>query len=183
LTIDLFEPYVQNSSGLNAIYYDNITLEFKRLENNRETNFFSSIDGFAYQRIRTTGSNLTGVLEFTDLQLSNNNYNNIITTDFIRPRDDNANFIKSVEQIVTQQVINDYRTNLVRYEGKLYNLLNDPIGLNNKVWINFGSSILREPVSCYIDGMTYNVIKNSFDVIMHIPNQDDDQTSTFKITF
>ncbi len=183
LTVDLFEPYVQNATGLNAIYYDNITLEFKRLENNRETNFFSSIDGFAYQRIRTTGSNLTGVLEFSDLQLSNNNYNNIITTDFIRPRDDNANFIKSVEQIVTQQVINDYRTNLVRYEGKLYNLLNDPIGLNNKVWINFGSSILREPVSCYIDGMTYNVIKNSFDVIMHIPNQDDDQTSTFKITF
>jgi hypothetical protein len=183
LTIDLFEPYVQNATGLNAIYYDNITLEFKRLENDRETNFFSSIDGFAYQRIRTTGSNLTGVLEFSDLQLSNNNYNNIITTDFIRPRDDNANFIKSVEQIVTQQVINDYRTNLVRYEGKLYNLLNDPIGLNNKVWINFGSSILREPVSCYIDGMTYNVIKNSFDVIMHIPNQDDDQTSTFKITF
>jgi hypothetical protein len=183
LTIDLFEPYVQNATGLNAIYYDNITLEFKRLENDRETNFFSSIDGFAYQRIRTTGSNLTGVLEFSDLQLSNNNYNNIITTDFIRPRDDNASFIKSVEQIVTQQVINDYRTNLVRYEGKLYNLLNDPIGLNNKVWINFGSSILREPVSCYIDGMTYNVIKNSFDVIMHIPNQDDDQTSTFKITF
>lgn len=183
LTVDLFEPYVQNATGLNAIYYDNITLEFKRLENNRETNFFSSIDGFAYQRIRTTGSNLTGVLEFSDLQLSNNNYNNIITTDFIRPRDDNASFIKSVEQIVTQQVINDYRTNLVRYEGKLYNLLNDPIGLNNKVWINFGSSILREPVSCYIDGMTYNVIKNSFDVIMHIPNQDDDQTSTFKITF
>jgi hypothetical protein len=183
LTIDLFEPYVQSATGLNAIYYDNITLEFKRLENDRETNFFSSIDGFAYQRIRTTGSNLTGVLEFSDLQLSNNNYNNIITTDFIRPRDDNASFIKSVEQIVTQQVINDYRTNLVRYEGKLYNLLNDPIGLNNKVWINFGSSILREPVSCYIDGMTYNVIKNSFDVIMHIPNQDDDQTSTFKITF
>lgn len=183
LTVDLFEPFVQNSGGLNAIYYDNITLEFKRLENNRETNFFSSIDGFAYQRIRTTGSNLTGVLEFSDLQLSNNNYNNITTTDFIRPRDDNASFIKSVEQIVTQQVINDYRTNLVRYEGKLYNLINDPISLNNKVWINFGSSVLREPVSCYIDGMTYNVIKNSFDVIMHIPNQDDDQTSTFKITF
>tara|TARA_R100001460_G_scaffold56525_1_gene96207 strand:- start:6046 stop:8028 length:1983 start_codon:yes stop_codon:yes gene_type:complete len=183
LTVDLFEPFVQNSGGLNAIYYDNITLEFKRLENNRETNFFSSIDGFAYQRIRTTGSNLTGVLEFSDLQLSNNNYNNITTTDFIRPRDDNASFIKSVEQIVTQQVINDYRTNLVRYEGKLYNLINDPISLNNKVWINFGSSVLREPVSCYIDGMTYNVIKNSFDVIMHIPNQDDDQTSTFKTTF
>ena len=186
LTLDLYEPFVQNSGGLNGLYYDNIELVFDRKEGTKRSRFYADIDGFAYKRVRTSGSNLTGVLELTDLQLSNNNYNNITTTEFIRPRDDNASFVKSLEQIISQQVINDYRQNLVRYEGKLYNLNNDPIGLNNKVWINFGnpaSGNLREDVSCYIDGMTYSVKKNAFEVIMHIPNQNDDQSSTFKATF
>ena len=188
LTLDLYEPYVQNSGGLNALYYDNIELLFDRKEGTKRTNFYANIDGFAYERVRTTGSNLTGELDLSDLQLSSNNYTNcgLSATSCIRPRDDNASFVKSLEQIVTQQVINDYRTNLIRYEGKLYNLNNDPIGLNNKVWINFGnpaSGHLREAVSCYIDGMTYSVKKNAYEVIMHIPNQNDDQSSTFKATF
>ena len=88
-----------------------------------------------------------------------------------------------MEKITTQQIINDYRSNLIRYEGKLYNLQNDPMGLQNKIWIDFGSSVLREPVSCIIDSMTYNVKRNTFEVIMHLPNQDDDISSTFKATF
>ena len=88
-----------------------------------------------------------------------------------------------MEKLVSQQVINDYRNNLVRYEGKLYNLIVTPMALQNKIWVNFGSSILQEPVSCIIDQMTYNVKRNTYEVVMHLPNQDDDQTSTFKATF
>ena len=76
MTIDLYEPYVQNSGGLNALYYDNITLNFKRLENNTEIDFFAPIDELVYSRQRTSGDNLSGVLELTDLQLSDNNYQN-----------------------------------------------------------------------------------------------------------
>ena len=183
LTLDLYEPYVQNNGGLNAIYYDNVDIIFDRSDGNKRQPFYANIDGFEYKRVRTSGSKLTGVLEFSDLQLSSNNYNNIGISNAVRPRDDNASFEKPIDQIISQQVINDYRQNLVRYEGKLYNLLNDPFSLNNKVWINFGSSVLQEPVSCYIDGMTYNLKRNSFEVIMHIPNQNDDQASTFKATF
>jgi len=176
---------VQTSGGLNALYYDNITLEFDRKEGDKRTPFYSDIDDFAYKRTRAAASNISGVLELGDLQLSQNNYANVLTStaQIIRPRDNNANFAKTLEKIITQQVINDYRTQLIRYEGKLYNTENDPFGLNNKIWVNFGSSILREPVSCIIDQMTYNVKRNSYEVVMHIPNQDDDQTSTFKATF
>ena len=185
LFIDLYEPYVQNSGGLNALYYDNITLEFDRKEGDKRTPFYGKIDDFVYKRTRSDASNISGVLELGDLQLSQNNYANVLTStaQVIRPRDDNANFAKTLEKIITQQVINDYRTQLIRYEGKLYNLENDPFGLNNKIWINFGSTILREPVSCIIDQMTYNVKRNSYELVMHIPNQDDDQTSTFKAAF
>ena len=185
LILDLYEPYVQNSGGLNAIYYDNITLEFDRKDGNERTPFFGKIDDFEYKRVRAASDNLSGQLEISNLQLSHNNYANCLTATsrVIRPRDNNANFETTMEKIVSQQVINDYRKNLVRYEGSLYNLLNDPMGLQNKIWVDFGSSVLREPVSCIIDAMTYNVRKNTYDVIMHIPNQDDDESSTFKATF
>ena len=185
LVLDLYEPYVQNSGGLNALYYDNITLEFDRKDGDKRTAFYGNIDDFEYKRTRAASDNLTGNIEISDLQLSQNNYANSLssTPSIIRPRDNNSNFSTTMEKIVTQQVINDYRKNLVRYEGKLYNLLNDPMSLQNKIWIDFGSSVLREPVSCIIDSMTYNVKKNTYEVIMHLPNQDDDQTSTFKATF
>jgi len=184
LVLDLYEPYVQNSGGLNALYYDNITLEFDRKDGDKRTDFYGKIDDFIYRRTRTS-SNLTGNIQITDLQLSHNNYANALssTPDIIRPRDNNSSFSTTMEKIVTQQVLNDYRTQLVRYEGKLYNLEKDPMALQNKIWIDFGSSVLREPVSCIIDSMTYNVKRNTYEVIMHIPNQDDDISSTFKATF
>lgn len=186
--IDLYEPHVANSGGLNGLYYDNITIEFDRKDGDNREPFYSKIDDFTYTRIRTAGSNLTGVLKLSDLCLSHNNYANILssTTKVIRPRDDNANFATTLEKIITQQVINDYRKNLVNYEGTLYNQDTNPISLHNKVWINFGDPVsghLRENVSCYIDRMTYNVKRNTYEVTMHVPNQDDDQTSTFKAKF
>jgi len=185
LKLDLYEPYVQNSGGLNALYYDNVSIEFDRKDGDKRTLFYGKIDDFEYKRVRAASDNLSGKLDITDLQLSHNNYANALsgTGRVMRPRDNNANFESTMEKIVSQQVINDYRTNLVRYEGKLYNLLTDPMGLQNKIWVDFGSSVLREPVSCIMDSMTYNVKRNTYEVIMHLPNQDDDQTSTFKATF
>ena len=77
---------------------DNVDLIFDRKDGNKREPFFASIDGFEYKRIRTTGSNLTGILELADLQLSSNNYNNIGISNAIRPRDDNANFEKPIDQ-------------------------------------------------------------------------------------
>ena len=94
LVLDLYEPYVQNSGGLNALYYDNITLEFDRKDGDKREPFYGKIDDFEYKRIRTTGSNLTGSLKLSDLRLSHNNYGNILssTTKVARPRDENTNF-------------------------------------------------------------------------------------------
>ncbi len=40
----------------------------------------------------------------------------------------------------------------------------------------------HEPVSCMIDSMEYNVKANTVSVVMHVPNQDNDVSSTFKET-
>lgn len=183
MTLSLYAHY-QASSSSNpspSIIYDNITMDFERIDSNDvRTPFFAPIDNYVSVRARTT--DFSNVLELKDLKLRSDKYSNV-SGDFYRSRDDNASFVTSVEKIITQQVMNDYRTNVVRYEGDLYNNNNDPISLHNKVWINFGTTILQEPVSCYIDSMTYNVVKNTYSVVMHIPNQDDDITTTFSDRF
>ena len=183
LVLSLYHHYQQASSTPDPfILYDNITMDLERIDSNdRRTPIFSEIKD--YVNIRERSTDYSGILEVKDLKLRNFKYGNV-SGDYYRSRDDNSSFVKSIEEIVSQQIMNDYRSFVVRYEGYLYNqgtLV--PLSLHNKVWIDFGTGVLQEPVSCYIDSMTYNVKRNVFTVVMHIPNQDDDVTSDFKSKF
>lgn len=95
-----------------------------------------------------------------------------------RSRDDYSTFKKPIWQLTTQQIMNDFREFVTRYEGTLYNNNSIPMALQNKVWMNFGEENLQEPVSCYVDSMTYNVKNNQYEVVLHVPNQDDDVSAT-----
>lgn len=81
-----------------------------------------------------------------------------------------------------QNIMNDYREFLVRYEGTFRNMENDPVSMHNRIWFNFGTSIAQDPQSCYIDGLTYNVKSANAKVIAHLPNDDDDISCDFRIT-
>lgn len=183
LVLSLYHHYQQASSTPDPfILYDNITMDLERIDSNdKRTPIFSEIKD--YVNIRERSTDYSGVKEVKDLKLRNYKYSNV-SGDYYRSRDDNASFVKSIEEIVSQQIMNDYRSFVVRYEGDLYNqgtLV--PLSLHNKVWIDFGTGVLQEPVSCYVDSMTYNVKRNVYTVVMHIPNQDDDITSDFKSKF
>ena len=81
-----------------------------------------------------------------------------------------------------QNILNDYRTFLVRYEGTFRNMDNSPVSIHNRIWFNFGTSIAQDPQSCYIDGLTYNIKSANAKVIAHLPNSDDDISCIFRIT-
>jgi len=181
LVISIYEPYQQATTGFTSIHYDNITFDFERIDaNDNRTPFFSPLDRFTYKRFRTT--DYSGIYEIKDIKLSNDKYSNV-SGDYYRSRDNHSTLFKSIEEITTQQIFNDYRDFVLRYEGDVYNLNNDPIGPHNKIWINFGTSILQEPVSCYIDSLRYNVKRNTYTATMHVPNQDDDLSTSFKVNF
>jgi hypothetical protein len=180
LTIYLYDAYQTTStSGFNAMYYDSIQLEYKNLENSQRVDIFTKFDLLQFLRTRT--ADLSGVKQVSDMYLTNDKYSRI-TGNYYRSRD-KTNYLKSIEEITSQQVMNDFRDFLIRYEGTLYNNNTNPIGPHNKIWVNFGTSILQEPVSCYIDGLNYNVKRNLYSVIMHVPNQDDDVSTDFKVRF
>ena len=68
-----------------------------------------------------------------------------------------------------------------KYEGTFRAANNNFLGLHNKIWIDYGSDSLQEPVSCYIDAMKYDVKYAEYDIRMHIPNQDDDVDTTYNV--
>jgi hypothetical protein len=180
LFLYLYDPYQTTStSGFTAMFYDSLILETQYLDSDgNRSALFEEFD--LLENIRQRTVNVSGVKKL-EVYLTNKFYSKIAGS-FYRSRD-KTNYLKSVEEIITQQVMNDFRDFLVRYEGDLYNNANDPIGMHNKVWINFGSGVLQEPVSCYLDSITYNVKRNLYSVVMHIPNQNDDVTTSFLTKF
>tara|TARA_R100001440_G_scaffold73238_1_gene97625 strand:- start:166 stop:1482 length:1317 start_codon:yes stop_codon:yes gene_type:complete len=88
-----------------------------------------------------------------------------------------------LEELLTQEILNDFREYVKRYEGKFHNGNLDPIpvALHNKIWFKFND--LTEDVTAYIDSMTYNVKRNEYDLVTHVPNQDDDLSSDYQVTF
>lgn len=97
---------------------------------------------------------------------------------FERPRDTNP---KTLEAIITQEIMNDSRDYMTKYEGTFRNINNTNVGLHNKLWIDFGTNLLQEPVSCYLDSLKFDVKAGQYDIRMHTPNQDDDVLSTYKV--
>ncbi len=137
-----------------------------------------SVDGdtYIYKREKQT-TEQTGTHTVEDNIISNKlkdtNANNSFTGEFTKPRY-SANY--DLDMIITNEMLNDYRLYGKRYEGTFYKNDSSPLpcGMHNKIWMNYGSSILQEPVSCYIDSMKYNVKKNEYQMVMHVPNQDVD---------
>ena len=101
-----------------------------------------------------------------------------IEGDYKRPRD---TVNKSIEQIITQEILNDNRNFLRRYEGTFIAQSETHLGLHHKIWVDFGDDQLQEPVTCYIDAMKYDVKGAEYSIRMHLPNQDDDVGSTYNV--
>ena len=91
--------------------------------------------------------------------------------------------VSRMEELLSQEILNDHREYVKRYEGTFYNGNSDPIpvALHNKIWFKFND--LEEDVTAYIDSMDYNVKRNEYTLVTHIPNQDDDISSTYQVTF
>jgi len=176
----LTEPHTSLSTGLDAIYYDNILLTFVNPDG---SSYYPKFSDYNLIRERSDALVLSGVSSTEILNAKLDNwFSGNITGSYYRSRDA-VNYLKSIGEIVSMQVLNDYRDYLIRYEGTLYNNGTDPIGLHNKIWVDFGSSVLQDPVSCYLDSMSYSLKTNTYSVNMHIPNQNDDISSTIKRRF
>jgi hypothetical protein len=113
--------------------------------------------------------------------LKNSKHDGRILGDYVTRISPNA--VKPIDQLITQEMINDYREYVKRFEGTFFNTNPEPIpiSLHNKLWMNFQTN--QEPVSSIIDSMSYSLKKNEYKIVCHIPNQDDDVSADFQIKY
>ena len=102
-------------------------------------------------------------------------YNRIDQNQFWRVGESAANG-RTLERVVTQQKLNDFRTQFQYYEGNLINLNTNPIAPHHKVLLNWGTyqstaANSTTPVSMIMNGGTFRVKDNSFDAAFYVPDQ------------
>lgn len=171
--IEISISYPNGAALADVTYIDNFSVSekieanFAKITNIRER--FSYDNGY-------TGEYETESIMSNELK-NNESFFGRIDGNYKRQRDGSS---KSLEAIITQEIINDSRDHLTKYEGDFRNVGENNVGLHNKIWVDFGADILEEPVSCYIDAMTFNVKKGNYQIRMHVPNQDDDYLTTYK---
>ncbi len=78
----------------------------------------------------------------------------------------------TLDKLQLQEILNDFRSPLKKYEGEFYrdDVSEIPIYFYHKIWVNFGDTVLQDFVSAMIDTMEYNVKANTFKLNMHLPN-------------
>jgi hypothetical protein len=152
----------------------------KRIHIKRRGNSFKLIDG----AITEVQDNVTGEYEQKETILSNElDPQDVAYLEapgiYTRKNLPLSILTNTLDKNVLQEIINDFRTPVKRYEGTFYKDDNDtiPIYFYNKLWVNYTTSVLQEPVSAIIDELEYDVKQNSYRIVMHLPNQDDDQVT------
>ena len=83
---------------------------------------------------------------------------------------------QSIEELVTQQKLNDYRQQLQYFEATFINRNDVPLGLQHKIKIDYNTYGI--PSSAIINGMDFDVKSNTYNVAFYIPNQATDIAPT-----
>ena len=102
------------------------------------------------------------------------------TDAFVRSRDNygtfqTANKFKTLYDLENQNIANDYREFVLRYEGSFRNPAIKPLAFSNRIWFNWSATEYDLQTSI-IDRLTYNVKAAEYKIKAHVPNDDDDVT-------
>ncbi|QDP47654.1 MAG: hypothetical protein Tp123DCM300541_9 [Prokaryotic dsDNA virus sp.] len=153
--------------GFNGIYFDDVYFAFEP----------SSQNNIVYNR--EVSDSFTGKINF-DFDYTGHN----TAKAYFRPRDNNPSTYKQLNEITSQQILNDNRSKVTSFEGTFRNRKSDgdPVGFESKVFVTFSTQASQfAPVSGIIDQMTYSVKSNRYKLKFRLPNQDNDKTNTLTI--
>ena len=97
---------------------------------------------------------------------------------FLRTRDNygtfsTTNYFKNIYEIENQNIANDFREFVTRYDGTFRNNKVQPLSMHNKLWFNW-LNYESDPQSTIIDGLSYNLKNAEYKIKSHLPNDDDD---------
>lgn len=168
--------YIDAAGSYTATYIDNFVLR----NIDTEQNVYNEI---LFIRVQNTSFIATDLMEHDGIYQSS-------VPDFIflgafftnntfkRAQDVNA---KVIEEIVTQQRINDFRQYSKTYEGDFYNQVQyNMLSMAHKFFINFATP---ETDSAIIDSIKLSVKSNVYTVRCHIPNNYTDIANNYRVSY
>ena len=173
-SIGIGTPYINGVSV--STYVDNLAI---RLADRGVV--YNSID---FNRVINTNIKNSAVLEHDNILIGNTTTETFLGAYLNNPtfkRCNDPNGI-TMEEIVTQQRLNDFKIFNKSYDG-VY-ILNDAysaVTMANKIWINFNN--LQETDSAIIDNISYNVKSGRYHIRCHIPNNYTDVDSLYAASF
>ena len=149
-----------------------------------ETTYFDNFEVIYSETIPSTNSSLKSIINDNNFNTSKKTFNRLGATGqtkvnvFFRTRDNygtlaTANLFKTLYEIENQNILNDYREFVIRYQGSFRNLKVKPLSFHNRIWFNWSVNDYDSQTSI-IDRLTYNVKDCVFNVNAHVPNDDDD---------
>jgi len=98
---------------------------------------------------------------------------------FKRAQDANGTLL---EQLITQQRLNDFRNYSMQYEGDLYNQDQYSImSMAHKLWVKFNT--LTETDSAIVDSIRVQLKSNIYTCQFHIPNNYTDVASSYRVSY
>lgn len=172
----IFEPMLLSTNiedgtngGFNGIYFDDVYFGFQG----------EAANNIVYHREVT--DTFTGK---KDISFDYTGHNT--ASAYFRPRDNNPSTYKQLNEITSQQVLNDNRAKVTEFEGTLRNKITNgnPLGFESKVFVDFDGAFQSStyaPVSGIIDQMEYRVKSNRYKIKFRLPNQDNDKANTLTI--
>lgn len=177
ISIVFAKPYVSPVGSHVGTYIDNVAIR----NIDKDQNLYEQI---YYIREQNTSFITTDVLEHEGVyQADVDNgvfWGNFTNIDTFRRCNDFTN--RTLEEIITQQRLNDFRVYCKTYEFDVYNQSQyNVLCMANKVYINFNT--LTETDSAIMDSMRFAVKSNVYSVICHIPNNYTDVSSNYRVSF
>ena len=154
-----------------------------------ETTYFDNVD--IIRKVTTSTSikqDYVYRLENFDVNTSNKKFktNNNLQPVYYRSRENfgsvgSTNLWRNLVELQAQNIANDYREFVTRYEGTFSNLKVQPLSAHNKVWF-YWNGHETDSQTTIIDGLQYDVKNAVFKLKSHLPNNDDDEVLTFLIS-
>ena len=151
-------PYVSFSSGYNALYLDNIYMKSNDFDSKERT-------------ITGTISQNRGKYELETIpndEIFNSFFTPLLQKEF-----------NMTDSDIVQQILNDYRSYVPRYEGTGYGLKKKPVTPIDKLYMDFDN--FKEDQASMIDTLKYNLRRNEAEFVAHTPNNDPDVAVTEQI--
>jgi len=170
----------QTGTGYVKTYFDNVSFSQD-----------SSVFGSLFNTNQPKSTNIIATRTTNSLYSSNKKTDSILAPgigvfqNWYRSRDayifQGQNKYQTISNITNQSIMNDFREFCTRYNGTFRINNPTPLALVNKLWFNW-VDVLQDPEASIIDGMTYKVKSGEFNVMAHLPNNDNDLNVDIRIT-